>query len=229
MSSVRLVTLLTRTPEGRSTLNSVTVGPSTQPTTLAMTPKSSKVPCSSAATSRSSSSVEPRRAPPVARRFMGGSWKPSLEIGWAGASFFFLGAVFLLTGFVFAASRSATSASCRRRPSLRVMGAAGSTAEMSSTSATSRGSGAWMGTRPSVFWAPSCRVTAASDTVSAAAPRERRRGCSPKEMRAVGAPWAAGGRSADSAMVVSGGLPLPRLIDPKASGMREAAPSPSKS
>lgn len=30
-------------------------------------------------------------------------------------------------------------------------------------------------------------------------------------------------------MVVSGGLPLPRLIDPKASGMREAAPSPSKS
>ena len=86
-----------------------------------------------------------------------------------------------------------------------------------------------MGTRPPVFWAPSCRVTAASGTASAAAPRERRRGCSPKEMRAVGAPWAAGGRSADSAMVVSGGLPLPRLIDPKASGMREAAPSPSKS
>ena len=64
-----------------------------------------------------------------------------------------------------------------------------------------------MGTRPPVFWAPSCRVTAASGTASAVAPRERRRGCSPKEMRAVGAPWAAGGRSADSAMVVSGGPP----------------------
>ena len=36
ISSVKLIMRLTRTPEGKSTLNSVTVGPATQPTTCAM-------------------------------------------------------------------------------------------------------------------------------------------------------------------------------------------------
>ena len=75
MSSVRFVTRLTRTPEGRLTLNSVTVGPLTQPTTSARMPKSSSVSCSRAAVSDSSSSLAPWGPRPFdeARSDAGGS------------------------------------------------------------------------------------------------------------------------------------------------------------
>ena len=115
ISSSRAVTRLTRTPAGRSTLNKVTVGPATQPTTLAMILKSSSVSwrqapvsCSSESVARSfSGSVD------VARRSNGGSSKPCSGRGVATGVAAFEG----FFGIVGAAARSIGL----RRPSLRVM------------------------------------------------------------------------------------------------------------
>ena len=83
MSCSSAVMRLTRTPAGRSTLNSVTVGPATQPTTSAMIAKLSSVSWRQAAVSASSASearsflefFEP------ASRSAGGSTKPSAGRG----------------------------------------------------------------------------------------------------------------------------------------------------
>ena len=249
MSSVMLVTLLTRTPEGKSTLNRVTVGPSTQPTTLANTPKSSRVPWSSAATSRSSSSVEPRRLPsPVASRSMEGSWKPSREGAGAAASILGFGlAVAFLRGLAVAAAAAASAArasSACLRPSLRVMGRAGSSAEMSRMAAVSRGSGAATGAKRSVrgaapgtapeaprasYVAPRPSPVASRRWVRAPAAsgsraRERRRGCSSMAKRDVTAPGRKNASGSESSAAPDALRPLwPRRMAPKSPSGIEGA------
>ena len=107
---------LTRTPAGRSTLNSVTVGPATQPTTSAMMVKLSSVSWRQAAVSVSSASVALSFLADVlvARMSKGGSSKPSAGRGVASgvAADDALG-----EGAFFSASAAA-----RARPSLRVRG-----------------------------------------------------------------------------------------------------------
>ena len=73
MSASSAVMRLTRTPAGRSTLNSVTVGPATHPTTSAMIVKLSSVSCRHAAVSLSSASQ--------ARSFFGLFDVESMSIG----------------------------------------------------------------------------------------------------------------------------------------------------
>ena len=113
MSSSSAVTRLTRTPAGRSTLNSVTVGPATQPTTFAMMLKSSSVSCRHAPVSCSSASVARSFSGlvDVASKSMGGSSKPCSGRGVATG----------VGGFDEGRGAGATPRSTGlRRPSLRV-------------------------------------------------------------------------------------------------------------
>ena len=117
MSCSSAVMRLTRTPAGRSTLKSVTVGPATQPTTSAMMAKLSSVSWRQAAVSVSSASVALSFLADVlvARMSKGGSSKPSAGRGVASG-------VAEEDGALGEEAFFSASAAARARPSLRVRG-----------------------------------------------------------------------------------------------------------
>ena len=123
MSSCNAMILLTRTPLGRSTLNSVTVGPATQPTTVAMMLKSSSVPCSSAAVAASSRSSASAACSLWRIRLNAGSVKPPRVSPSPPAIRDAAGAAHFLRERV--TPETAASGALAARSSLRVMGAGG--------------------------------------------------------------------------------------------------------